>query len=68
LEEIAYPHEPQIVRAALSVLGRDLAQTSTTPPATGQEGQREGQQNAPGAVQEAMQQAGVESEIREASR
>ncbi len=33
---------------------------------TGRE--REGEQNAPGAVQEAMQQEGIESEIREASR
>jgi pyruvate/2-oxoglutarate/acetoin dehydrogenase E1 component len=74
LEEIAYPHAPDIVRATLSVLGRNPAQALTTPLATGhdgqrgQDGEREGEQNAPGAVQEAMQQAGVESEIREASR
>ena len=68
LEEIAYPHEPDIVRAALRVLGRDPAQAPATPPASGQDGQREGERDAPGAVQEAMQQAGVESEIREASR
>jgi pyruvate/2-oxoglutarate/acetoin dehydrogenase E1 component len=74
LEEIAYPHAPDIVRATLSVLGRNPAQALTTPLATrqdgerGQDGQREGEQNAPGAIQEAMQQAGVESEIREASR
>jgi pyruvate dehydrogenase E1 component beta subunit len=68
LEEIAYPHEPDIVRAALSVLGRDSSHTPTTPPAATHDGQREGEKDAPGAVQEAMQQAGVESEIREASR
>ena len=74
LEQIAYPHEPDIVRAALRVLGRDPGQA--TPPTTTQDGrpgseqeaQREGELDAPGAVQEAMQQAGVESEIREASR
>jgi pyruvate dehydrogenase E1 component beta subunit len=68
LEEIAYPHEPHVVRAALSVLGRDPSQAQTTRPAATQDGQREGEKDAPGAVQEAMQQAGVESEIREASR
>jgi pyruvate dehydrogenase E1 component beta subunit len=68
LEEIAYPHEPDIVRAALSVLGRDPAEVpATPPPAVTHDGQREGEHDAPGAVQEAMQQAAVESEIREAS-
>jgi pyruvate dehydrogenase E1 component beta subunit len=72
LEEIAYPHEPDIVRAALRVLGRDpvIGATSAPPIQPGApDGQREGEKDAPGAVQEAMQQAaGVESEIREASR
>jgi pyruvate dehydrogenase E1 component beta subunit len=68
LEEIAYPHEPDVVRAVLSVLGRNPAQAPTTRPASAHDGQREGEKDAPGAVQEAMQQAGVESEIREASR
>jgi pyruvate/2-oxoglutarate/acetoin dehydrogenase E1 component len=68
LEEIAYPHEPDIVRAALSVLGRDPAEVpATPPPAVTHDGQREGEHDAQGAVQEAMQQAAVESEIREAS-
>jgi pyruvate dehydrogenase E1 component beta subunit len=68
LEEIAYPHEPDIVRAALSVLGRDPAQAPAAQPAATHDGQREGEQDAPGAVREAMQQTGVEGEIREASR
>jgi pyruvate dehydrogenase E1 component beta subunit len=71
LEEIAYPHEPDIVRAALRVLGRDPATGATSPPLVqpaARDGQREGEKDAPGAVQEAMQQAGVESEIRETSR
>jgi pyruvate/2-oxoglutarate/acetoin dehydrogenase E1 component len=72
LEQIAYPHEPDVVRAALQVLGRDPAtgttSTPTAQPAVMREGQREGDKDAPGAVQEAMQQAGVEGEIREASR
>jgi pyruvate dehydrogenase E1 component beta subunit len=72
LEQIAYPHEPDIVRAALRVLGRDPATGATseppTRPAVVHDGQREGETDAPGAVQEAMQQAGIEGEIREASR
>jgi pyruvate dehydrogenase E1 component beta subunit len=72
LEQIAYPHEPDVVRAALQVLGRDPAtgttSTPTAQPAVMRDGQREGDKDAPGAVQEAMQQAGVEGEIREASR
>jgi pyruvate/2-oxoglutarate/acetoin dehydrogenase E1 component len=83
LEESAFPHEPQIVRAALSVLGQDptetirhdLAQTigrnpSQAPasrPTTG-DGQREAETDAPGAVQEAMQETGLEHEIRQSSR
>jgi pyruvate dehydrogenase E1 component beta subunit len=75
LEQIAFPHEPHIVRATLSVLGRDrestLTSTSTTiddgEPST-YNGEREAVKNAPGAVQEAMQETGVESQIREASR
>jgi len=83
LEEIAYPHEHDVVRAALSVLGRDPA--GVAPPASadgapagaesvpaadgGQhDGQREADKDAPGAVQDAMRQAGVETEIRQASR
>jgi pyruvate/2-oxoglutarate/acetoin dehydrogenase E1 component len=71
LEEIAYPHEPDIVRAALSVLGRDPTSAPANTPqvqSTANDGEREAGKDAPGAVQEAMQQAGVESEIREASR
>ncbi len=81
LEESAFPHEPQIVQATLSVLGRDPAQAPasrpaagdgrregpTSPPAPG-DGQQEGATNAPGAVQEAMQEAGLEHEIGQASR
>jgi pyruvate dehydrogenase E1 component beta subunit len=77
LEQIAYPHEPDIVRAALSVLGRDPARAAAHDPAaeaaeiapeTVRAGAREADVEAPGAVQEAMQQTGIESEIREASR
>ncbi len=75
LEESAFPHEPQIVQAALSVLGRDPAQTIEHDPAQApasrhavDNGQREGETNAPGAVQEAMQETGLENEIRQASR
>src|ERR1700735_5175910 len=68
LEESAFPHEPQIVRAALSVLGHDdPAQVPTSRSEAG-DGQREGEANAPGAVQEAMQETGLEQEIRQASR
>jgi pyruvate dehydrogenase E1 component beta subunit len=73
LEQIAYPNEPDILRAALSVLGRDPAgavgaQAADPSAGASHDGQREGEKDAPGAVQEAMQQTGVESEIREASR
>ncbi len=82
LEQIAFPHEHHIVRAALSVLGRDPAsataaqatqttqttQTGIPPAATTRDSEREADKDAPGAVQEAMQQVGVESEIRESSR
>jgi pyruvate dehydrogenase E1 component beta subunit len=68
LEEIAYPHEPHIVRATLSVLGRDPASAPAPRATPSHDGEREAGKDAPGAVQEAMQQAGVESEIREASR
>jgi pyruvate dehydrogenase E1 component beta subunit len=76
LEQIAYPHEADIVRATFSVLGRDPASAPATPTALAEDervkhegdGQREGEKDAPGAIQEAMQQTGVESEIREASR
>jgi pyruvate dehydrogenase E1 component beta subunit len=78
LEQIAYPHEPHIVRAALSVLGRDPASAPTMPPAavrderTTGDAQHESEKGAPGAVQEAMQEAiqkaGVESETGEARR
>ena len=83
LEESAFPHEPQIVRAALSVLGHDptqanghdLAQASAHDPSQASasgplagDGQREAETNAPGAVQEAMQEIGLEHEIRQASR
>ena len=75
LEQSAFPHEPQIVRAALSVLGHDPTEANghgptrapTSQPTAG-EGQREGETNAPGAVQEAMQEPVLESEIRQASR
>jgi pyruvate dehydrogenase E1 component beta subunit len=80
LEQSAFPHEPQIVRAALSVIGHDVighdptqasghdpTQAPASRPAAG-DGQREGEANAPGAVQEAMQEAGIESEIRQVSR
>ncbi len=75
LEESAFPHEPQIVQAALSVLGRDPTQAIGRDPsqapasqaATG-DGQNEAETNAPGAVQEAMQETGLEQEIRQASR
>jgi pyruvate/2-oxoglutarate/acetoin dehydrogenase E1 component len=67
LEESAFPHEPQIVRAALRVLGHEPAQAPASQPAAG-EGQREAEANAPGAVQEAMQETGLEHEIRQASR
>ncbi len=75
LEQSAFPHEPQIVRGALSVLGHDPTQAighnpsqvpASRPPAG--DGQREGETNAPGAVQEAMQETGLETEIRQASR
>jgi len=59
LEDIAYPHEPQIVSAALSVLGRDRAGAPTPQAATTHDGEREAGKDAPGAVQEAMQQAGA---------
>jgi len=89
LEQSAFPHEPQIVHAALSVLGHDPAQAPLSRSAAGDnkptdrqvaanqenatqlvagEGQREGETNAPGAVQEAMQETGLENEIRQASR
>ena len=75
LEESAFPHEPQIVQAALRVLGQDPAQApagagAQAPPSRPEagEGQREGETNAPGAVQEAMQETGLEHEIRQASR
>jgi pyruvate dehydrogenase E1 component subunit beta len=76
LEENAFPHEPQIVQAALSVLGHDPTQAieghgptqaPASPPAGG-DGQREAETNAPGAVQEAMQEAGLQNEIRQVSR
>ena len=72
LEESAFPHEPQIVRAALSVLGHDphgeRRPRRCLPVARTGDGQREAETNAPGAVQEAMQETGLEHEIREASR
>jgi hypothetical protein len=75
LEQSAFPHEPQIVQAALSVLGQDpkqaIAHDPTQAPANAPtlgDGQREAETNAPGAVQEAMQETGLEHEIRQASR
>jgi pyruvate/2-oxoglutarate/acetoin dehydrogenase E1 component len=69
LEEIAFPHEPHVVRAALNVLGRDPSVVPTTLSATTtHDGQREDAHDAPGAVQDAMQETGMESEIREASQ
>jgi pyruvate dehydrogenase E1 component beta subunit len=68
LEEIAYPHEPDIVRAALGVLGRDPASAPATAPGATHDGEQDSEQDAPGAVQEAMQQAHMESEIGEARR
>jgi pyruvate dehydrogenase E1 component beta subunit len=72
LEEIAFPHEHDIVRAALTVLGREPGGTAPTPPpaapTTPHDGHREAEKDAPGAVQDAMGQAGVETEIRRASR
>ncbi len=71
LEDAAYPHEPQIMRAALATLGRDPAGVAATPPArphNAHEGERDGEQVAPGAVQEAVRQVGVETEIREKLR
>jgi pyruvate/2-oxoglutarate/acetoin dehydrogenase E1 component len=83
LEQSAFPHEPQIVRAALSVLGQDpteaighdLPRTIGSDPSqapasspTAGDGQREAETDAPGAVQGAMQETGIENEIRQASR
>jgi pyruvate dehydrogenase E1 component beta subunit len=80
LEQSAFPHEPQIVQAALRALGHDPIQALASQPAAGDglregetnapgaDGQREGETNAPGAVQEAMQETGLEHEIRQASR
>jgi pyruvate dehydrogenase E1 component beta subunit len=71
LEEIAYPHEQDIVQAALTVLGREPGARATPPPAapaTPHDGNSEAEKDAPGAVQDAMGQAGVETEIRRASR
>ena len=68
LEDSAYPHEPHIVRAALRTLGRDPTRARATPPTPERDGERDAEQVAPGAVQEAMQQRGVEAEIREAHR
>lgn len=67
LEDIAYPHEPQIVAAALRVLGREpaVAAHATSSVAT-QDGERIAEQHAPAAVQDAMHEVGVDAEIREA--
>jgi pyruvate dehydrogenase E1 component beta subunit len=69
LEDIAYPHEPQVVRAALNVLGEQpaIAYAPTPSPAT-HDGERIAERHAPAAVQDAMQEAGVDAEIRETSR
>jgi pyruvate dehydrogenase E1 component beta subunit len=63
LEDIAYPHEPQIVRAALSVLGREPAIAYATSSVATHDGERVAEQHAPAAVQDAMQEAGVDAEI-----
>jgi pyruvate dehydrogenase E1 component beta subunit len=73
LEQSAFPHEPQIVRAALSVLGHDPTQASLSRPAAGDgqregEGEGEGEANAPSAIQEAMRETGLEAEVRQVSR
>jgi pyruvate dehydrogenase E1 component subunit beta len=72
LEQIAYPHEPDIVRAALTVLGLNPAAAATPPPLVAEpaihDGHRQAEKDAPGAVQDAMGQAGVETEIRQSSR
>jgi pyruvate dehydrogenase E1 component beta subunit len=68
LEEIAYPHEPQIVQAALAVLGHEAAIAYTAPSPVTQDGERVAERHAPAAVQDAMQQAGVDADIREVSR
>jgi pyruvate dehydrogenase E1 component beta subunit len=72
LEQIAYPHEADVVRAALTVLGRDPAAARRDAAAAAEsslgEGQRKAEQDAPGAVQDAMLQASMEAEIRQASR
>jgi pyruvate dehydrogenase E1 component beta subunit len=68
LEEIAYPHEPQIVSAALRVLGRHCASDPAAVSAQANGGERDAEKDAPGAIQEAMQQVGVDTEIRETQR
>jgi pyruvate dehydrogenase E1 component beta subunit len=71
LEQIAYPHEHDIVRAVLTVLGRnpvtESAPTTAAEPAIG-DGHEEAERDAPGAVQDAMHQAGMGAQIGEASR
>ncbi len=67
LEEIAYPHEADVVRAALGVLGeRPVVAVEQQPPSG--DGERMAEKHAPAAVQDAMQQAGVDVDIREVSR
>jgi pyruvate dehydrogenase E1 component beta subunit len=89
LEEIAYPHEADVVAAALAVLGQAPAVGSQDGLAGGgtgdgrararradersaaapvEEGEKVAEQHAPAAVQDAMQQAGVDVDIREVSR
>ncbi len=53
LEDIAYPHEPQIVRAALSILGRDPRALRRRERGHARRRAR-GRQGCAGAVQEAM--------------
>jgi pyruvate dehydrogenase E1 component subunit beta len=65
LEDIAYPHEPQVVAAALSVLGRQSAIVYPAHSLAASDGERIAEQLAPAAVQDAMKEAGVDAEIRE---
>ncbi len=56
LEDIAFPHESDIVRAALLVLGRDSSAASIAP-TPAHDGERDAHRVAPGAIQEAMPRA-----------
>jgi pyruvate dehydrogenase E1 component beta subunit len=68
LEDIAYPHEQQVVAATLSLLGREPAIAHATPSPATDDGELLAERHAPAAVQDAMQETGVDAEIREAHR